>query len=285
MKDILVYSHLVLNHRRVTQNINAHYSIIIVHNNFPVDIRTKAIYYNGDNIIEFINALPYSKSIRSNIVLSDSNIDLLCNKITYNLLYTNILYNSIIHYTVNSNIPIKSTSIKSIYEMYKLHSVNKYSKRTFSFISNNSTVQILIHNSKVFITSYILTIDMKNIPEYITTILSEVHSTYKEYEVDSVILIINTSSNTLSTIKNSFYDPRGYYTVSTGCCSIELTHYDVCGKKLRSFNNSDSQKLIDILCESGPSDLFHLSYITQELVKAEICNRLEIDYNQDTPID
>ncbi|KAF7691469.1 putative thymidylate synthase [Cucumispora dikerogammari] len=85
--------------------------------------------------------------------------------------------------------------------------------------------------------------------------------------------------------ENTFTDLRGYYVISVEKEEINVKHYSVCGTLLRMLKGKSEREITDSLNKYiGPIDPYHVSYITRELFKAEICLKFKKEFKQDTDL-
>lgn len=85
--------------------------------------------------------------------------------------------------------------------------------------------------------------------------------------------------------ENNFKDIRGYYSIKVNQKEIVLKHFNNCGKELREIKGVTERDITDFLAQGNASiEFFHLSYLTRELYKAELCLKNNKTYIQDEPL-
>ena len=114
----------------------------------------------------------------------------------------------------------------------------------------------------------------------LTTMSHSAH-VYSENMDDSKSILSEHYVNT-----NCFFDDRGYYVISlsAGCSppSITMIHFSPKGEKLKMYTGETCRAITDELYSSvHPVDPYHISYISSELTKAELCILLDRKYVQD----
>lgn len=190
---------------------------------------------------------------------------------------------------------------------------NYFSKRCFATTwmqsdLNNSTppcvisFQPNIQNNILYATSYIRSNDMfrawplnafglrkiqKNICEELDckmgplTIISQSAHIYKENQKQTKDILEKYYTNT-----NCFYDPRGYYTIELKEDNIYVNHYSPTSKKLKEYTGKTAREINDkINTSQHPVDPYHSTYLGEEMMKAEIALKLDLNFTQDKELD
>ncbi len=88
--------------------------------------------------------------------------------------------------------------------------------------------------------------------------------------------------NEYYTSTNCFDDPRGYYVIKTENNKIIVDHYSPVSKLLKSYNGTTCRDITDqINSTCHPTNPYHISYLGEELAKAEISIKFNLQYTQD----
>ena len=105
---------------------------------------------------------------------------------------------------------------------------------------------------------------------------------------------ISDASNTVTKYfnkTNCFFDDRGYYIISTTTDNvdenvIQMTHYSPTSSELKKYIGKTCREITDILYSASahPIDPYHISYLAEELTKAEWSIKNNKKYIQDTLI-
>lgn len=108
------------------------------------------------------------------------------------------------------------------------------------------------------------------------TIVSHSAHIYDENISDANDIVREYYTNT-----NCFFDDRGYYVISVNGDVIHLKHHSPCGQYLREITGKTCREITDKLYSSiHPTDPYHISYLAEELTKAELC----VVFNANPPI-
>lgn len=84
---------------------------------------------------------------------------------------------------------------------------------------------------------------------------------------------------------NCFWDSRGYYAIQLINGAIKVKHYSADSRLLKEYEGKSAREINDTINSSQhPKDPYHLSYLGEELMKAEIALLLGIEYVQDMPL-
>jgi thymidylate synthase len=87
---------------------------------------------------------------------------------------------------------------------------------------------------------------------------------------------------------NCFSDPRGYYVIRTETSSgrIVCVHHSNCGKILKTYSGMTAREITDVINTGAhPTDRYHISYMSAELMKTEMCAKHGFEYVQDRSVD
>lgn len=221
--------------------------------------------------------------------------------------YENLLTDN--SYTYGNRLRLPIDQIKDIITLLKRDKLSKkgyastwingdmFSKTPPCFIS----LQVLIQNDKLLITGYLRSNDMfrawplnafglQEIQRIISkelkikpgpiTIISQSAQIYSDNLLEAKEIVNNNLKK-----YNKFIDPRGYYIINLEKNMICVKHFDNCGKLLREFTGKTEREITDYLhLSNGPIDTFHISYLTRELFKAEICLKFGKEFIQDTEL-
>lgn len=113
------------------------------------------------------------------------------------------------------------------------------------------------------------------------TVISQSGHVYKDNlkEIQSILDKYYVSTN-------CFSDVRGYYVIKLIDNKIVSQHYSPSSKLLKTFEGSTAREITDQINSFGHStNPYHISYIAEELTKAEIALKFNLSYTQDLPLD
>lgn len=109
------------------------------------------------------------------------------------------------------------------------------------------------------------------------TIISQSAHVYKDNFKDMKKIV-----DAYYTSTNCFDDPRGYYVINTDLDKILVDHYSPTSKLLKSYNGFTCREITDQINSScHPINPYHISYLGEELMKAEISIKFGFVYTQD----
>lgn len=191
---------------------------------------------------------------------------------------------------------LRGEKIDQIEQIIAVIKKNKTSKRCFATTWNPenigaenppclTSIQVNVQNNVLFITAYFRSHDIfkafilnsfgilklqkiiseaTEIPVGPLTIISQSGHIYKQ-DIKEANEIIKKFYQ----IEHTFDDPRGYYVIQVDNGVIKAVHYTPTGKKLFEYEGTTSSEIMTKINDGiGPTDKYHIAYLSKELTKA-----------------